>query len=221
MVGLLALWLGTLAASPAQKSDPLCPHIVPCQYEAPAFNIRVVDEQTGQPLADVHAIAAWVIYAGNRYGVLMAVEAVSGSDGNLSFHAWGPIRSFSLGMRPGVDPVITLYRAGYRAKLVYNATPPELPHTARVRAFQEPRETIAMTPFQGRTPAEKVASLWEAAEPLDGGNVSQHDPESIRLIYVRRWRRILTEAEQLPRVPQVQHLRSQLDKTIQIFAPGR
>ena len=44
------------------QSDPLCPHIVACEYEAPAFTIRVVDQQTGQPLGDVHAIATWLVY---------------------------------------------------------------------------------------------------------------------------------------------------------------
>jgi hypothetical protein len=150
----------------------------------------------------------------------MAVEAVSTSDGLLSFQAWGPLRSFSEGIQPGVDPVITLYRAGYRAKLLYNATPPEEPHTARMRAFQEPGKTITMAPFQGRTPAEKVASLWEAASPLDGGNVSRHDSESIRMIYVRRWKRIRTEAEQLPLVPEVRTLLWQLDATIKTIATG-
>ena len=52
---LLASVLGLTASALGQndKSDPLCPHIVACQYEAPAFSIRVVDQQTGQPLADV------------------------------------------------------------------------------------------------------------------------------------------------------------------------
>jgi hypothetical protein len=160
------------------------------------------------------------MYAGNRYGVLMAVEAVSGSDGQLSFQAAGPRRSFAEGILPGLDPVISLYRAGYRAKLLYNAAPVEQPHKAQMRAFQETGVTFTMDPLQASTPKDTVTALWEAAEPLDGGNVSQHDPESIRLIYVRRWRRIRTEAEQLPRIPEVQHLLSQLEKTIQIFAPG-
>ncbi len=73
---------------PGRQSDPLCPHIVACEYEAPAFTIRVVDQQTGQPLADVHAIASWVVYGGpRRRGLLMAIEAVSGPDGRLSL--WG------------------------------------------------------------------------------------------------------------------------------------
>jgi hypothetical protein len=194
--------------------------LVACEYVAPAFSIRVVDQQTGQPLSDVHAIAEWVMYGGNRRGALMAVEAVSGSDGQLRFQAWGPKRSFAEGVLPSLDPVISLFRPGYRAKLLYNASPVGQPHTTRVRAFQESGDTFTMEPFQATTPKEAVAALWEAAAPLDGGNVSQYDPESIRLVYVRRWKRVRAEAEQLPRVPEVQTLLWQLDATIRTIESG-
>ena len=219
-VSLATLLLAGLATLAVAQSDPACPWLVACEYEGPAFAIRVVDQKTGQPLADVHAIAAWEMYGGNRRGVLTAVEAVSGSDGQLSFKAWGPVRSFAQGVLPSLDPVISLYRAGYRAKLIYNAAPVEQSHTARMRPFRENGDTFTMDPLQGRTPKDMVTALWEAAAPLDGGNVSQHDPEPIRLIYVRRWKRIRAEAEQLPRLPEVQNLLWQLDATIRIITPG-
>ena len=123
---LLVSMVGIVASAPAQndRSDPLCPHIVACQYEAPAFTIRVVDQQTGQPLADVHAIAAWLIYGFHgRRGVLMALEAVSSADGQLSFPAWGPVKSGVEGLVPARDPLISLFRPGYRAKLILNSPP--------------------------------------------------------------------------------------------------
>jgi hypothetical protein len=94
LLAVSVLGLGASAQGQNDRSDPLCPHIVACQYEAPAFTIRVVDQQTGQPLADVHAIATWLFYGGpRRRGPLTVLEAVSGPDGGLSFPAWGPIRS--------------------------------------------------------------------------------------------------------------------------------
>jgi hypothetical protein len=198
MVGLLALWLGTLAASPAQKSDPLCPHIVPCQYEAPAFNIRVVDEQTGQPLADVHAIATWLTYGGPaRRNLLMVLEATSDSEGRLSFSAWGPVRSSYEGVLPSRDPMISLYRPGYRSHTIYNATPLELSDTGRVRAFEQNGETFRMTPFQG-TPAQTIAELRTARNPFDGTTVFEYDPVGFQKIYLARLLLVRSEAERLP-----------------------
>jgi hypothetical protein len=65
-----------------------------------------------------------------------------------------------------------------------------------------------------------VKELWEAAAPAEGGEVSRHDPEFIRMVYMNRWRRIRIEAEKLPLAPDVQHLLSQLDRTIRTFSVG-
>ena len=118
LLAVSVLGLAASALGQNDRSDPLCPHIVACQYEAPAFTIRVVDQQTGQPLADVHAIASWLIYGFHgRRGIMMALEAVSGPDGQLSFPAWGPIKSGTEGMVAGRDPIITLFRPGYRTSI--------------------------------------------------------------------------------------------------------
>lgn len=215
--------LGLVAPASGEndRSDPLCPHIVACQYEAPAFTIRVVDQHTGQPLADVHAIASWLVYGFHgRRGVLMALEAVSGPDGQLSFPAWGPIRSGTEGLIEGRDPIITLFRQGYTSRLIYNATPLGQPSAARLHAFQQTDRAFELVRSLGSTPTDMVKELWEAAAPVDGGEVSRHDPEFIRTVYVNRWRRIRIEAEKLPLVPDVQHLLRQLDRTIRIFSDG-
>ena len=116
--GLLLICLIGMAAYAQTKSDPLCPHIVACEYEAPAFTIRVVDKQTGQPLAGIHGIATWIAYGGpRRRWPLMVLEAVSGPDGQLTFPAWGPARSGTEGVLPGYDPMISLFLPGYRAQL--------------------------------------------------------------------------------------------------------
>jgi hypothetical protein len=209
-----------LAASPGDKSDPLCPHIVACEYEAPAFTIRVVDKQTGQPLAGIHGIATWIAYGGpRRRWPLMVLEGVSGPDGQLSFPAWGPIRSGTEGVLPGDDPVISLFLPGYRAALIYNASPIGLPHTARVRSFDPAGRSFALVPFQGTT-AELLAELRKAGDPFDGETVSEHDPESFQQTYVNRLRRIRLEAERLPYDRDVEQLFWRLDSSIRLFTRG-
>jgi hypothetical protein len=178
------------------RSDPLCPHIVACQYEAPAFTIRVVDQQTGRPLADVHAIASWLVHD-RRRGVLMALEAISGPDGQLAFPAWGPIRSAVAGMVDGRDPIISLFRPGYRAKLIHNATPLEQPFTARVHAFEQAGQSFELVPFQGNT-VETLTDLRKARDPFEGATVSDFHPASVKRLFVNRLRLVRGEAAHLP-----------------------
>ena len=200
------------------QSDPLCPHIVACEYEAPAFSIRVVDQQTGQPLADVHAIATWLVYGGpRRRGPLMALEAVSGPDGRLSFSAWGPVRSGLEGVLPGRDPIISLFRPGYYAQLIHNATPGGQPDTARVHAFDQAGETFKLVRLRGAS-AETIAELWKAADPFEGASPSRFDPSPVRQAYVDRLRRVRSEAERLPRdLPDLQQLLWAVNGGIRLF----
>ncbi len=194
---LVASVLGLTASALGQndKSDPLCPHIVACLYEAPGFSIRVVDQQTGQPLADVHAIAAWLVYD-RRRGVLMALEAVSGPDGQLSFPAWGPVKSGVEGMIAGRDPLISLFRPGYRARLIHNATPVGQPDAARVHAFNQAGSTFELSLFRG-TPSETIVELQKAADPLEGTSLSDQDPLPFRRAYANRLRLIKAEADRI------------------------
>jgi hypothetical protein len=209
------------ASAPAEndRSDPLCPHIVACQYEAPAFTIRVVDQQTGQPLADVHAIAAWLVY-GRRWGVLMLLEAVSGPDGQLSFPAWGPLKSGVEGMVSRRDPIISLFRPGYRAKLIYNATPPGQPDAARVHQFEQAGDTFYLVPLQG-TANDSLADLRKADDAFDGASLGQNAPVSFRKAYVQRLRLVRAEVDRLPRTtPEVERFLKLLDDDIRFFETG-
>ena len=184
------LGLGASAQGQNDRSDPLCPHIVACQYEAPAFTIRVIDQQTGQPLADVHAIASWLIYGFHgRRGIMMALEAVSGPDGQLSFPAWGPIQERN-GRNRSLerDPIISLFRPGYRARLIYNTTPIGRAGTARVHAFDQPGGTFDLLSFQGDASLE-IAELRKGADPLEGASLSEDDPSAFRRAYANRLRR--------------------------------
>ena len=199
-IGLaLILAIAIVAYAQNDKSDPLCPHIVACEYEAPAFTIRVVDQQTGQPLAGIHGIASWIAYGGpRRRWPAMVLEAVSDADGRLSFPAWGPTRIIAQGVLPGDDPVISLFLPGYRTSLIYSAGPPGMSHTARVRAFDLAGNTFPLIPFQG-TVAEVIAELDKASSPFDGETISEHDPKLFQQAYVNRVRRVIAEVERLPR----------------------
>ena len=148
---LLASVFGLAASALGEngRSDPLCPHIVACQYEAPAFSIRVVDQQTGQPLADVHAIAAWLVYGFHgRRGVLMALESVSGPDGQLSFPAWGPVKSGVEGLVLGRDPLVSLFRPGYRKADSQRSSNRAVRYGART-CIRSSWATFELVPLQG------------------------------------------------------------------------
>jgi hypothetical protein len=194
---------------------------VACQYEAPAFTIRVVDQQTGQPLADVHAIAAWLVYGFHgRRGVLMALEAVSGADGQLSFPAWGPVKSGVEGLVLARDPLISLFKPGYRAKLILNSSPISQSETARVHAFDQAGHVFELTPLSNDL-LDTITELRKARNPLEGATVSDSDPQPFKRIYVNRLRRVRAEAGRLPRQhSDVELLLWGLDADINSFGLG-
>src|SRR5262245_16447899 len=132
------------------QQDPLCPYFAGCEFEAPAFSIRVVDERTGQPVPDAHVMAIWIVYGMyGRKAPLMALEAVSADDGTVTFPAWGPLRGGSTGLEPGHDPAISVFKPGYRTLFVINPTPLSQALLARVHPFHRPGQALALVPFDG------------------------------------------------------------------------
>src|SRR5919198_3679602 len=140
---------------------------LPCTFEALPFTFAVVDAETRQPLADVHALAEWQGHgAGGRLdGPLMVLDAVSGHDGVLRFPAWGPIEGPATGIGVGRDPVITLFKAGYKGLVINNGDPPGTKETQRVRRFYQDGRRYALEPFRG-TPREWAAELWRVGRPM-------------------------------------------------------
>ena len=196
---LMGLTVLTTALTTAwAQSDPLCPYIGGCEYEAPAFSIRVVDQETGQPLPDVHAMAVWNQYGphGNK-GPVMALDAVSDADGVISFPAWGKVRGGSTGLIPGQDPGVSLYRPGYRTLVIVNPTPTGRPLNTQVHAFLRKDTTYALSRFQGSL-AETLVELRKAARPFTGTGASRYDPAAIRQVYINRWIRVRAAAAGLP-----------------------
>jgi hypothetical protein len=139
---------------------PLCTLFGQCYYAGLPFAIRVADAETGEPLADVHALAEWVQNGMNgRAGPVMVQDAVSGSDGLLHFPAWGPLRGSSGGLGLGEDPIITLFKPGYflprpfpgGARVISNQYPPGTEETTRTRRFGQDGQTFPMEPFRETT----------------------------------------------------------------------
>ncbi len=203
------------------QSDPLCPYIGGCEYEAPAFSIRVVDQETGQPLPDVHAMAVWNQYGphGNN-GPVMALDAVSDAEGVISFPAWGKVRGGSTGMIPGEDPGVSLYRPGYRTLEIVNPTPTGRPLNTQVHAFLRKERTYALAKFEGSV-ADTLTELRKAARPFVGSRASRYDPGAIRQVYLNRWVRVWAELGKLPEnLPDVAQFRWGLERAIEHFEEG-
>lgn len=224
----LGLGLGLLAGLAAPSSSPAegrpCLGAIPC-YESPGFTLRVVDKETGLPLADVHALAEWISYGmWGQKAAVMAQDAASGPDGLLVFPPWGPTRGYEPGLMHQYDPVITLFKPGYilpppngrGARLLYNRPLPGVNERTRVRRFANDGGTVAMEPFRGGLD-EWVQHLSDLAYPSTGGGVAT--PEERRhfgVAYRNRRLRVKAELERLPRERgDVQMLLQELNRNLQ------
>ena len=189
--------VGGLVAPRSADANILCKWFGRCFYESLGFQIRVVDKETGQPLADVHALAEWVSYAvGRRNGPQMVQDVTSGADGMLVFLPWGPIRGYRDGLVLNSDPVITLFKPGYRTATLNNAFPIGAGETDRVRGFQQNGQTFALESFRG-TGEQWAEELWRVGRPMAA-------PSSDELLlrfrepYLNRLRRVWAERQKLP-----------------------
>src|SRR2546422_11693626 len=87
---LATLLIASVVWPHAADSDQPCEVVpMPCTFESLLFKFKVVDAETHQPLADVHALAEWQTegVGGRANGPLMARDTVSGSDGVISFRS--------------------------------------------------------------------------------------------------------------------------------------
>jgi hypothetical protein len=176
----------------------MCDWFFRCLYESPGFRFRVVDAETKQPLADVHALAEWVLHGSHGHnGPLMVQDVASGADGWIMFPPWGPTRGYRSGLVLNHDPVITLFRPGYKTRVYQNFYPPGTTETTRVRRFGEDRRDIVLEPFRG-TPAEWVQHLDSAVYPGTKGRMSEEQLLPFRVPYLNRVQRVWSELRRLP-----------------------
>jgi len=190
----LLLCVVSLGTASTVHANPICNWFGYCVYESPGFRITVVDGETGTPLADVHALAEW-----NQYGFhgsggpLMVQDAVSGPDGVLTFPAWGPMRGSSGGLELNQDPVITLFKPGYKAMAINNA--PGRDEKARVRGFTQSGQIFQMDRFHG-TPEEWVKQLetiWLGRALPRNDQMARKFPQ-----YLNRLQKVWEEREKVP-----------------------
>jgi hypothetical protein len=198
----LGCWLllaALLAPESAAQQFQACETIpMPCTFEAPPFAITVVDVETRRPVVDAHALAEWQVHGvgGRLDGPLVALDSVSGNDGILRFPGWGPLVGPVTGIGIGRDPVITLFKSGYRALVINNATPRGTSERTRVRGFHSPTAIFPLTPFRGTIEEwyEELERVWLGQAPPgpDAGG-----PELYRG-YRNRLRRISPERMKFP-----------------------
>lgn len=192
----LAAWIAAIVLTAGDvRADIMCSWFHQCSYQSPGFKIRVIDKETGKPLADVHALAEWVQYGmWGQYPGLMAQDALSGTDGWLVFPPWGPMKGSSGGLRPTQDPVITLYKIGYVVETLINRVEQTVQYD-RVRGFAENGKTFAIGPFR-ESLDERDKQLFQAR-----GRAAPTYKEAIVLFgepYLNRWRRVRAEMELRP-----------------------
>ena len=194
-IGIGLLLLVGLLVPRAVEANILCKWFGRCLYESPGFRFTVVDRETGQPLADVHALSEWVMYGYHGTdGPLMVQDALSGPDGLLAFPAWGPLRGSSAGLVLNQDPVITLFKPEYKVLTIFNV--PGTDETASVRGLRQDGQTFFLEPFRG-SPGEWVEQLGKALEGA-AASISAEQLLQFRVPYLNRRKRLWAERNKVP-----------------------
>ena len=194
LVGIVTLFFAGLRVA---EANWLCPWLGPCLYESPGFRFTVVDKETGQPLADVFALAEWIQYGRHgRNGPIMVQDAVSDPDGRLVFPPWGPIQGSPSGLVLNHDPFMTLFRPGYRTLAMTNRVSMATEETTRVRRFGQDGQTIAMERFR-ETPEEWMRELDKLRQGA-AASMSVEQFLQFRVPYLKRAKRLWSEREEVP-----------------------
>jgi len=189
------------ALSPAADAAQPCAVVpMPCTFEGEAFAITIVDAETHRPVSDVHALAEWRMYGpGDRpNGPLMVQDATSTSDGVVTFPGWGPLPGPRPGLVVGDDPVITLFKSGYRPFVVNNMNLPPGRERERVRRFLPTDRTLGLQPFRG-TPDEWVQELKKIYRGMAFPRADDQSAQ-FRSQYLNRIRRVWAERDHVPEI---------------------
>jgi hypothetical protein len=128
-----------------------------------------------------------------RAGPIMTLDALSESDGVLTFRGWGPVRGSSGGLVLNQDPIISLFKSGYRPLIINNH--PGRDHRARVRGFNQYGGTVfRLEVFRG-TPDGWLAEL----EKLSFEFVPKNDETSLKFRepFLNRLRQVSAEREKV------------------------
>ena len=221
LVVALILLLGPLAPT-RSEAYMLCGLLRLCPYMSPGFTLTVVDAESGKPVADVYAWAAWVQYANHGLnGPLMIQEAVSTTDGHLVFPWWGPRLGSRAGLDIGSDPAVILFKPGYATLIVYNGERPGMHQTDVIRVVTFRDQTQKLQSFRGSV-AEWVEQLSKFIYPAVTSGVTDEQREQFRGSYLRRLRMVEAEVAKLPKdSAEVLRFQRSLALSTQFFQEGR
>lgn len=124
----------------------------PFEYSAEPIEAWVIDAETKQPLEGVIVTANWQLKGGleggNPVGQMMVLETVTDRAGRFHFPAWGPLARPREGVLRNEDPLLLLFKPGYRYQGLANPLR-EQPSRASVRSSQWNGQTIELKRFQG------------------------------------------------------------------------
>ena len=199
---VLHLWLVALLSTvffvPERADARSCEYLpIACTYQGKAFTVIVVDSETMQPVADVHALAEWqTVGAHGRNGPLMVQDAISRADGVLRFPKWGPVAGPVSGLMIGADPALTLFKSGYQPVVEGNRVWPPATETEEIRRVGHDGTTIQLVPFRG--PATSwLKQLRRVARPQATPSAPE-DLRKFRIPYLNGLSRVWAEVEGLP-----------------------
>ena len=173
--------LATLMAIACMLSTVACAQLT---FKAEAITGKVVDDETGKPLARVIIVAKWTIeasFVGYENELLNVLETVTDKEGNYAVPAWGPkllpISSyrftFSELFGKGDDPYVVYFKSGYWPQSEKNdVTYPELSiddRKPRLGGFIANGKTIKLRKWDGKNEKEYYTRISDIVDELKGG----------------------------------------------------
>ena len=140
-------------------------------YSAEPIEAWVVDEKTGKPLEGVIVVAHWKLMRGTvagrvPAGTMMLLETVTDANGRFSFPAWGPLENASEGILDHEDPMLILFKSGYRQTGLSNHYGIRAEDKPSKRKSEWSGKTIKMTRFEG-TPEQYASHVAERSRFID------------------------------------------------------
>lgn len=164
--------------------DPEIELSVQPTFTAEAITGKVVDEETGEPLAGVIIVAKWTIeasFVGYDNELLNVLETVSDKDGNYGFPGWGPkllpVLTYPFSSSDlfdkGDDPFVVYFKSGYWPAQEYNGvTYPGQDIAKRVPTlggFKANGMTIKLKKWDGKDEEKYYTQVSSMADDLNGG----------------------------------------------------
>lgn len=95
-------------------------------YSAKEIKATIVDAETGEPLEGVVVVAQWILFEGGighgGHGRRLEVlEAVTDKEGKFTITGWGPKRRPAFTYLDNLDPLLSIFKSGYKYTRLINA----------------------------------------------------------------------------------------------------